>query len=86
MDKFLARTLSCAGQEDSLVAGLVRLARALRLDVVATGVETGKASGLARLAGCPYGQGRAVSGALGPEAALRWTALGRVRPRQEPRG
>jgi EAL domain-containing protein (putative c-di-GMP-specific phosphodiesterase class I) len=86
LDKFLARTLSCAGQEDSLVAGLVRLARALRLDVVATGAEPGDEFGLARLAGCPYGQGRAVSGALGPEAALRWTALGRVRPRQEPRG
>ena len=53
----LERNTESTARQYDLVAGIVQLARTLKLDVVAEGIETSTERTLLSGAGCAYGQG-----------------------------
>jgi EAL domain-containing protein (putative c-di-GMP-specific phosphodiesterase class I) len=62
-----------------LVRGIIGIAQALGLHVVAEGVETERQRELLDDAGCTYGQGFLFSGPVGIEQALEMLRDGLVR-------
>jgi EAL domain-containing protein (putative c-di-GMP-specific phosphodiesterase class I) len=55
-----------------MVATVIQLARALRLDVVGEGIETEEELDVLSTVGCGYGQGYVVSRPMSHRDALRW--------------
>jgi EAL domain-containing protein (putative c-di-GMP-specific phosphodiesterase class I) len=54
------------------VRTILALARTLRMEVVAEGIETPEQLGMLRELGCQYGQGFFFSNALDERAAAAW--------------
>ena len=57
VDRSFVRDLGASHHDRAIVEGIVRMAEALRLDVVAEGIETTDQRDLLRVFGCRYGQG-----------------------------
>jgi EAL domain-containing protein (putative c-di-GMP-specific phosphodiesterase class I) len=57
LDRIFTSTMTSSPRQRDLVEGIVRLMRALDLDVVAEGFETERERELAADIGCAYGQG-----------------------------
>jgi diguanylate cyclase (GGDEF)-like protein/PAS domain S-box-containing protein len=57
VDRSFVRDLGSAMESDPIVTAIVALARGLRLDVIAEGIETEKQADRLREIGCDYGQG-----------------------------
>jgi EAL domain-containing protein (putative c-di-GMP-specific phosphodiesterase class I) len=74
LDRLFTTTMSTSTQQRHVVAGIVQLAAALKLEVIAEGIETAEECGLARQIGCTYGQGYLFSYSLPPAQTLRWVA------------
>jgi EAL domain-containing protein (putative c-di-GMP-specific phosphodiesterase class I) len=63
----------CHGTHDPVVAAVVAMGLALRLDIVAEGVETGEQVAELRRLGCPLAQGFLFSEPLAPAALGAWS-------------
>jgi EAL domain-containing protein (putative c-di-GMP-specific phosphodiesterase class I) len=57
IDRSFVRELDADSADATIVQAVVAMARSLRLDVVAEGVETGEQLGHLRRLGCPNAQG-----------------------------
>jgi diguanylate cyclase (GGDEF)-like protein/PAS domain S-box-containing protein len=57
LDRLFISQLATSARQRDLVAGIVRLARSLDLDVVAEGIETPQQRDISAEIGCGYGQG-----------------------------
>jgi EAL domain-containing protein (putative c-di-GMP-specific phosphodiesterase class I) len=80
LDRIFTSTMTSSSRQRGLVEGIVRLARAVDLEVVAEGVETDNERHLAAAVGCAYGQGYLFSRPM-PEAAVPdWLAAKAASP------
>jgi EAL domain-containing protein (putative c-di-GMP-specific phosphodiesterase class I) len=72
LDRLFIGPLPASTRQREAVAGIVRLARGLGLDVVAEGIETEEQRDIAARIGCTYGQGHLFGRPTShPEAHLR---------------
>ena len=69
VDRSFAQEVSDGGQNLEIVRAIVMLAHALKMDVVAEGIETAAQRDLFRDLGCEYAQGYYFSRGVTPEAA-----------------
>jgi diguanylate cyclase (GGDEF)-like protein/PAS domain S-box-containing protein len=75
LDKSFVDTMSISPRQYDLVHGIVQLARTLRLDVVAEGIETPADRALLTMTGCRFGQGYLISRPMpGPDVVPWLTA------------
>jgi diguanylate cyclase (GGDEF)-like protein/PAS domain S-box-containing protein len=72
LDKSFVDTMSVSIRQYDLVAGIVHLARTLRLDVVAEGIETTTERTLLSGTGCAYGQGYLIAKPMPAEEVVPW--------------
>jgi diguanylate cyclase (GGDEF)-like protein/PAS domain S-box-containing protein len=72
LDRQFVHTMSLSNQQRDLVAGIVGLAKILRLAVVAEGIETEIERDLAVSVGCRFGQGFHFARPMPAESAQRW--------------
>src|SRR5207237_2676515 len=57
VDRAFVSGLAAANDDAAIVAGILAMAKGLRVDVVAEGVETAAQLGAVRVLGCPFAQG-----------------------------
>jgi EAL domain-containing protein (putative c-di-GMP-specific phosphodiesterase class I) len=74
LDHAFTSAITSSPQQADLVAALVRLAQAMRLDVVAEGIEHRAELDLLRRVECRYGQGYLFSGPLAGTQTVQWLA------------
>jgi EAL domain-containing protein (putative c-di-GMP-specific phosphodiesterase class I) len=72
VDKSFIATASSSLRQRALVEGILRLADALGLSVVAEGIEQRADRDLLSGIGCPYGQGYLFASPLSYEDAVQW--------------
>ena len=72
LDKSFVDTITVSRRQYELVQGIVRLARTLKLDVVAEGIETDTDRSLLRTTGCRYGQGYLISRPMPADDVVPW--------------
>jgi len=75
IDRSFVSRISEAGENLEIVRAIVMLARSLRMEVVAEGVETASQLAQLRALGCEYGQGYFFSRPLDSEAATALLSL-----------
>lgn len=69
IDRSFVRQSSASGESVEVIRAITALARALRFQVVAEGIETEEQAGLARALNCDFGQGYLYSRPVGVDAA-----------------
>jgi len=74
LDKSFVDTMSLSSRQYDLVQGIVQLARILKLDVVAEGIETATDHSLLTEVGCRYGQGYLISRPMPAPDVIPWLA------------
>ena len=57
VDRAFVSGLGADNDDAAIIAGILAMARGLRVDVVAEGVETAAQLGALRVLGCPFAQG-----------------------------
>ncbi|GIF96973.1 hypothetical protein Cci01nite_20670 [Catellatospora citrea] len=72
LDRVFTSTIATSRQQADFVAGIIKLAETMHLEVVAEGIEQPRERDLLRAAGCRYGQGYLYSKPLSAEDARRW--------------
>ncbi|GAA1376562.1 hypothetical protein GCM10009661_44940 [Catellatospora chokoriensis] len=72
LDRVFVSTITTSNQQADFVAGIIKLAETMHLEVVAEGIEQPAERDLLRAAGCRYGQGYLYSKPLTAERAGRW--------------
>ncbi|MEU8078834.1 EAL domain-containing protein [Catellatospora citrea] len=72
LDRVFTSTIATSSQQADFVAGIIKLAETMRLEVIAEGIEQPAERDLLRAAGCRYGQGYLYSRPLTAEHARRW--------------
>jgi diguanylate cyclase (GGDEF)-like protein/PAS domain S-box-containing protein len=72
IDRSFTATVASSRRQLLLLEGIIRLAGALSLDIIAEGVETEVVRTLLMDMGCPSGQGYLFSRSLSEEDATRW--------------
>lgn len=72
IDRSFISTMSSSPQQRALVAGIIRLAATLGLEVVAEGIEQESDRELLATVGCPLGQGFLFSEPLTDKDAAKW--------------
>ncbi|MCU0541842.1 MAG: EAL domain-containing protein [Oscillatoriaceae cyanobacterium Prado104] len=77
VDRSFVSRISETGENSEIVRAIVMLARSLRMEVVAEGVETASQLAQLRAIGCEYGQGYYFSKPLDSEAATALLSQGR---------
>jgi PAS domain S-box-containing protein len=82
IDRSFVMRLPAAAESAAIVRAILTLARSLRIDVVAEGVETARQAETLCSMGCEYGQGFWYSRPV-PLATLRELLAGRILPRPE---
>ncbi|MGE5829173.1 MAG: putative bifunctional diguanylate cyclase/phosphodiesterase, partial [Micromonosporaceae bacterium] len=80
LDRLFVNAMTSSLQQRELVAGIVRLAKTLRFEVVAEGIETPVERDLAADAGCGYGQGYFLSSPMSAELTSSWLTGERASP------
>jgi diguanylate cyclase (GGDEF)-like protein len=74
LDRLFTNTMTSSSRQRKLVEGIVRLARAMDLKVVAEGVETEAERNVAAAVGCAYGQGYLFARPMAEAAIDGWLA------------
>jgi EAL domain-containing protein (putative c-di-GMP-specific phosphodiesterase class I) len=72
LDRIFTSTMTSSARQRDLVEGIVRLSRAMDLEVVAEGVETESERQLDGAVGCAYGQGYLFSRPMAEAAVPGW--------------
>lgn len=78
IDKSFMEGIDAPGQQHALVESIVRMARTLRLEIIAEGIENETQRDRLAAMGCRYGQGYLLSEPLPPEAAEALVSAGRL--------
>ncbi len=74
LDKSFVDTVAVSSEQYAVIATVTQLARTLKLDVVAEGIETEDELDVLSTVGCGYGQGYVVSRPMSHDDAVRWLA------------
>ena len=72
LDKSFVDSMSLSGRQYDLVQGIVQLARTLKLDIVAEGIETSTHHSLLSATGCRFGQGYLISRPMPAPDTISW--------------
>jgi EAL domain-containing protein (putative c-di-GMP-specific phosphodiesterase class I) len=72
LDKSFVDTVTTSREQHAIVTAVNQLARALKLDVVAEGIETADEVDVLAAAGCGFGQGYLLSRPLSYRDVVRW--------------
>jgi EAL domain-containing protein (putative c-di-GMP-specific phosphodiesterase class I) len=84
VDKSFVRDLAPGSDDAAIIRAIVQMARALRLDVFAEGVEDGATQSLLRELGCDAMQGYYLARPMTATAFRDWLAERQVAPRRVP--
>jgi EAL domain-containing protein (putative c-di-GMP-specific phosphodiesterase class I) len=77
IDRAFVRTMQRDEQDAAIVASTIDLARNLRLNAVAEGIEAHEVGERLRSMGCAYGQGYAFARPLPADEFVRWALASR---------
>jgi EAL domain-containing protein (putative c-di-GMP-specific phosphodiesterase class I) len=78
IDKSFVDGIDTSRQQQALAEGIIRIARTLRLDVIAEGIENEVQRDLLVSMGCESGQGYLLAMPMAPEDAERLLTIGRT--------
>ena len=85
IDRQFVDAIATDDTAQTVIRGFIELARHLRMDIVAEGVENAHQLELLRQAGCPAIQGYLVSRPVPAETAIHWYRQAGGSPQQRPR-
>jgi diguanylate cyclase (GGDEF)-like protein/PAS domain S-box-containing protein len=78
IDRSFVDGIDNSEQQKALVEGIIRIARTLRLEVIAEGIENEVQRDLLVSMGCQFGQGYLLAMPMAPEEAERLVTIGRT--------
>ena len=78
IDKTFVDGIGTSEQQQALVEGIIRIARTLRLEVIAEGIENEVQRDLLVMMGCQFGQGYLLAMPMTPEEAETLISIGRA--------
>ena len=77
IEKSFVDGIAVSAQRLALAEVIIRIAKSLRMTIIAAGIESEAQRDLLISIGCPFGQGYLMSRPLGPEAAEALVRVGR---------